>query len=210
MYELKYILSFTFKRDAIILYHIQRLNQSDRGFWRVVLCAAMWLCYRAAAVKSITYSERSRSAWIPWPFSCHIEQGWATGGPRATYGPHPHSVRPAHNFYLIKRVKKKNKKEEKQTHVSSLLRNNISHERFPLKSPLQLLQLPWSEYHACWVWVHLVVALNVGPLFFSFVTSLNDDVCEPFALIKILTNHVAFWAWKTWNECMLVQSTYHT
>ena len=24
-----------------------------------------------------------------------------------------------------------------------------------------------------------VVALNVGPLFFSFVPSLNDDVCEP-------------------------------
>ena len=94
--------------------------------------------------------------------------------------------------------------------MSSLLRNNISHERFPLKSPLQLLQLPWSEYHGCWVWVHWVVALNVGPLFLSFVSSLNDDVCEPFALIEVLTNHVAVWAWKTWNECTLVQSTYHT
>ena len=28
----------------------------------------------------------------------------------------------------------------------------------------------------------LVVAHNVGPLFFSLVPSLNDDVCEPFAL----------------------------
>ena len=30
----------------------------------------------------------------------------------------------------------------------------------------------------------LVVALNVGPLFFSFVPSLNNDACEPFALKK--------------------------
>ena len=37
----------------------------------------------------------------------------------------------------------------------------------------------------------LVVALNVGPLFFSFVPSLNDDVCEPFALKKIRITHVA-------------------
>ena len=28
-------------------------------------------------------------------------------------------------------------------------------------------------------------------LFFSFVPSLNDDVCEPFALKKILITHVA-------------------
>ena len=35
------------------------------------------------------------------------------------------------------------------------------------------------------------IALNVGPLSFCFVTSLNDDVYEPFAPIKILTNHVA-------------------
>ena len=142
---------------------------------------------------------------------------------RAVCGPHPHSVRSAHNFYLKKYIielqktwlrKKKSwvsvHKIQRQTHVSSVLSSDISHEGFPLKSPLQLLQLPWSEYHACWVWVHWVVALNVGPLFFSFVTSLNDDVCEPFALIKILTNHVAVWAWKTWNECTLVQSTYHT
>ena len=38
----------------------------------------------------------------------------------------------------------------------------------------------------------LVVALNVGPLFFSFVPSLNNDVCEPFALKKIRITHVAF------------------
>ena len=66
-----------------------------------------------------------------------------------------------------------------------------------------------NEYHACWVWVHWVVALNVGPLFFSFVTSLNDDICEPFALITILTIHVAVWACKTWNE-LLVKLTYRT
>ena len=30
----------------------------------------------------------------------------------------------------------------------------------------------------------LVVALNVWPLFFNFVPSLNDDVCERFALKK--------------------------
>ena len=32
------------------------------------------------------------------------------------------------------------------------------------------------------------VALNVGPLFFISVPSLNDDVCGPFALKKN-TNH---------------------
>jgi hypothetical protein len=31
----------------------------------------------------------------------------------------------------------------------------------------------------------LVVALNVGPLFFTFVPSLNDDVCEPSAVKEI-------------------------
>ena len=39
--------------------------------------------------------------------------------------------------------------------------------------------------------IMLVVALNVGPMFFSFVPSLNDDVCEPFALKKIRITHVA-------------------
>jgi hypothetical protein len=37
----------------------------------------------------------------------------------------------------------------------------------------------------------LVVALNVGPLLFSFLPSLNDDVCELFALKKMLISHVA-------------------
>ena len=32
----------------------------------------------------------------------------------------------------------------------------------------------------------LLVALNVGPWFFSFVPSLNDDVRKPFALKTIL------------------------
>ena len=33
---------------------------------------------------------------------------------------------------------------------------------------------------------------NVGPLFLCFVPSLNDDVCEPFALKKIRITHVDF------------------
>ena len=37
----------------------------------------------------------------------------------------------------------------------------------------------------------LVVALNVGPLFFTFVPSLNDDVCEPSAVKEIWITHGA-------------------
>ena len=55
----------------------------------------------------------------------------------------------------------------------SLLRNYISHETFQTKSPHYY---NGTEYN--------VVAPNVGPLFFSLVPSLNDDVCEPFALKK--------------------------
>ena len=40
----------------------------------------------------------------------------------------------------------------------------------------------------------LVVAFNVGQLFFSLVPSLND-VCEPFALKKKRITHVAFTTW---------------
>ena len=80
--------------------------------------------------------------WIQESPPLLLEQGWATGGPRAAYGPHPHSVRPAHNFYLIKKKQKKNRVKEnlrkkkirvsvhriqRQTHVSSLLRSDISH-----------------------------------------------------------------------------------
>ena len=67
----------------------------------------------------------------------------------------------------------------------------ISVIKDPLKSPLQLLQL--------FVGFEFIELLHLMALFFSFVTSLNDDVCEPFALIKILTNCVAVRAWKTLN-----------
>ena len=38
----------------------------------------------------------------------------------------------------------------------------------------------------------LADALNVGPLCFSFVPSLNDDVCGASALKHIRITHVAF------------------
>ena len=47
------------------------------------------------------------------------------------------------------------------------------------------------EVNIMLVGFEFIELLHLMPLFFSFVTSLNDDVCEPFALIKILTNHVA-------------------
>ena len=50
----------------------------------------------------------------------------------------------------------------------------------------------------------LADALNVGPLCFSFVPSLNDDVCEAFALKNIIT-HVAF---KANMLCLLVNKFY--
>ena len=75
-------------------------------------------------------------------------------GQLAARGPHTRSIRPAHNLYLIKKIyiyielqktwlrKKKSRVSvytiQRQTDVSSLLRNDISHEIFPLKSPLQL------------------------------------------------------------------------
>ena len=40
--------------------------------------------------------------------------------------------------------------------------------------------------------IMLVVALNVGPLFFSFVSNRNAKCIS---------------AWTIWNECMLVQLT---
>ena len=42
----------------------------------------------------------------------------------------------------------------------------------------------------------LVVALNVGPLFLTFVPSLNDDACMPFALKKIIFTQVAVVSFK--------------
>ena len=60
--------------------------------------------------------------------------------------------------------------------MSSLLRNHISHERFKLHQGAATTTA---------LNIMVVFALNVGPLFFSFVPSLNDDICEPFALKKL-------------------------
>ena len=51
----------------------------------------------------------------------------------------------------------------------------------------------------------LAVALNVGQLCLSFVPSLNDDVCEAFALKNIRITNVAF---KANLLCLLFNKCY--